>query len=204
MRVIYNTEDLMPATLWTIGHSTRSIEDFVSALKGYEIEALVDVRTVPRSRWNPQFNKEEMERALPKAGIDYLHAKGLGGLRKTQKDSPNTGWRNASFRGFADYMQTPEFDEALAKLIELAESKRTVLMCAEIVPWRCHRSLIADALMVRGFDIVEIFEGEKSQPHTMTPFAVVNEGRVTYPPKRDGGDAEGQLESGGTEPGLES
>lgn len=168
-------------TIWTIGHSTRSFEELVEVLKHYGIEAVVDIRTVPRSRKNPQFNRDQLETRLPDTGIEYIYAKDLGGLRKPLKDSPNSAWHNDSFRGFADYMQTDKFQAALGRLIEQASAKRTVLMCAEMLPWRCHRSLIADALLPRGFEIVEIFDAEKSQPHKMTSFAVVDDGRVTYP-----------------------
>ncbi len=171
----------MPTTIWTIGHSTRTIEEFIEILKGFGIEGVVDVRTVPRSRHNPQFNKDELERLLPEAGIEYVHQKDLGGLRHPVKDSINTAWRNDSFRGYADYMQTPAFNEALTRLMEYARGRRTAIMCAEAVPWRCHRSLIADALLVRGFEAVEIMGEGKSRPHQMTSFAVVRGTAVQYP-----------------------
>ncbi len=167
--------------IWTIGHSTRPIEDFIAVLKHYGIELLADVRTVPGSRKNPQFNSQELAKSLAAAGIEYVHLKNLGGLRKVRKDSPNTGWHNESFRAYADYMQTPEFEQALDELIELASRKRTAIMCAEALPWRCHRSLIADALLVRGVEVVEIFTETKAQAHKMTGFAVVRDGKVTYP-----------------------
>jgi uncharacterized protein (DUF488 family) len=172
------------ATIWTIGHSTRTMDEFVAVLKAYGIETVVDVRTVPRSRKNPQFNKDELERGMPDSGIEYVHAKDLGGLRKPSKESLNAGWQNESFRGFADYMQTPEFTDALARLMELAAEKRAAIMCAELLPWRCHRSLIADALLTRGFEIAEIFDEHKSQPHKLTPFAVVEGEQITYPPEK--------------------
>lgn len=150
-------------------------------LRHYGITAVVDVRTVPRSRTNPQFNRDELEIKLPEVGISYTHAKDLGGLRKPLKDSPNAAWENESFRGFADYMQTDAFEDALGRLIEQVERAPTAIMCAETLPWRCHRSLIADALLVRGFDVVEIFDANKSQPHKLTSFAVVSGARVTYP-----------------------
>jgi len=171
----------VPDTVWTIGHSTRGLDEFMDILRHYGIEAVVDVRTVPRSRMNPQFNSDTLGAALEAAGIGYIHAKNLGGLRKPRKDSISTAWQNESFRGFADYMQTQDFEEALARLIEVAEAKRTVILCAEILPWRCHRSLIADALTVRGLSVVEILDAEKSQPHKFTPFAVVTDGKITYP-----------------------
>ncbi len=169
------------ATVWTIGHSTRSFEELVEALRAYGVEAVVDVRTVPRSRANPQFNRDELEVKLPEAGIAYSHAKDLGGLRHPLKDSPNSGWRNDSFRGFADYMQTEGFRQALDRLIEQANGTPTAIMCAETLPWRCHRSLIADALLVRGLDVVEIFDAGKSQAHKLTSFAAVDRDRITYP-----------------------
>jgi uncharacterized protein (DUF488 family) len=179
----------MPPTIHTVGHSTRSIEEFVRLLKHYGIEQLVDVRTVPRSRRNPQFNKDELERLMPAAGIDYIHMKDLGGLRHPHKDSPNMGWQNDSFRGYADYMQTSEFTHALSRLIELAGLKPTAIMCAEILPWRCHRSLIADALLVRGIDVIEIMSETESRAHKLPAFAKVDGERITYTP--DGPD-EGQ------------
>jgi uncharacterized protein (DUF488 family) len=169
------------ATLWTIGHSTRSFEELVGVLKSYGVETVVDIRTIPRSRRNPQFNRDELQARLPAEGLEYIYAKDLGGLRKPLKESPNDAWHNDSFRGFADYMQTDKFQAALNWLIEQADKKRTAIMCAEMVPWRCHRSLIADALLVRGFDVVEIFDEEKSRPHELTSFAAVNDGKVTYP-----------------------
>jgi uncharacterized protein (DUF488 family) len=172
--------------IWTVGHSTRTIEELISLLKGYEVERLADIRTVPRSRTNPQFNKDELERTLPEVGIDYIHMKNLGGLRKPRKDSPNAGWHNESFRGFADYMQTPEFVQALLELMRLAQDRPTAIMCAETLPWRCHRSLIADALTIRGFEVIEIFNEHESRPHKLTQFAVVDGDNITYPPE-DGG-----------------
>ena len=168
-------------TVYTIGHSTRTIKEFIDILKHYGIEQVVDVRAIPRSRTNPQFNREELEQVLPGAGISYFYAKDLGGLRKPRKDSPNTGWRNDSFRGYADYMQTPEFSNAIQQLMELAKHKTTVIMCAEVLPWRCHRKLIADAMVVRGFNVIEIFDKDKSQPHRLTPFALVEDQNITYP-----------------------
>jgi uncharacterized protein (DUF488 family) len=171
----------MNSAIWTVGHSTRAIDEFISLLKAYSIEVVVDVRTVPRSRKNPQFNKDSIEHVLPEAGIEYIHEKDLGGLRHPKKDSLNAAWRNESFRGYADYMQTSAFSQALVRLMTCAQQKRTVIMCAETLPWRCHRSLIADALIIRGFEVVEIFEEGKSKQHRLTPFAVVEDGKVTYP-----------------------
>ncbi|HYL35241.1 MAG TPA: DUF488 domain-containing protein [Bryobacteraceae bacterium] len=165
----------------TIGHSTHGIEEFIELLKEHQITQLIDVRTIPRSRHNPQFNREKLPYSLQAAGIAYRHMPGLGGLRRAQADSINTGWRNASFRGFADYMQTPEFRNSLQELIDLAAGQPTAVMCAEAVPWRCHRSLIADALVARGIPVLEILSATQARPHAMTPFARVDGAEVTYP-----------------------
>jgi uncharacterized protein (DUF488 family) len=167
--------------VFTIGHSTRPIEDFIALLKAHEIKVLVDVRTVPRSRFNPQFDRANLPKSLSQAGIEYLHMPELGGLRQPRKDSTNLGWRNASFRGYADYMETPEFEKGLDRLIELSSRERTAIMCAEAVPWRCHRSLISDALLARGVEVLEIASATKLQPHKMTPFAQTKGTRVHYP-----------------------
>ena len=166
----------------TVGHSTRSLAEFVALLTAHSVERLVDVRTVPRSRHNPQFNRDTLPATLEIAGIRYSHDAGLGGFRHTHPGSPNVGWRNVSFRGFADYMQTPKFAEALAGLIEQATRERVVLMCAEAVPWRCHRSLIADALVVHGIHVAEIVSATHVQAHTLTSFARVDGTVITYPP----------------------
>jgi uncharacterized protein (DUF488 family) len=168
--------------VFTIGHSTRPIEDFIALLKAHQIQLLVDVRTVPRSRHNPQFNRDTLPDSLHHEGIDYLHMPELGGLRHTRKDSTNTAWRNLSFRGFADYMETPEFEKGLARLIELSRARPTAIMCAEAVPWRCHRSLIADALVARGVEVFEISSLTRLQPHKMTPFAKIEGTKVHYSP----------------------
>jgi len=168
-------------TVLTIGHSTRTLEDFIALLKAHGVTRVVDVRTVPRSRRNPQFNRDALPDALAAAGIGYTHLPGLGGLRHARKDSLNTGWRNASFRGYADYMQTPQFDENLNALIELATHERIAIMCAEAVPWRCHRSLIADALTVRGIRVEHIMSETQRNPHQMTAFAKAEGTRITYP-----------------------
>ncbi|MCZ2157236.1 MAG: DUF488 domain-containing protein [Bryobacterales bacterium] len=170
-----------PPIIFTIGHSTRSIEDFVHLLKAHHVKRLVDVRTVPRSRHNPQFNRPELSHAMHSAGLHYSYMRGLGGFRRVRADSINTAWRNLSFRGFADYMQTPEFEENLEKLIELAEVEPVAIMCAEAVPWRCHRSLIADALLARGIEAREISSDTRADLHKMTPWAKVDGTRVTYP-----------------------
>ncbi|MBS0525176.1 MAG: DUF488 domain-containing protein [Proteobacteria bacterium] len=171
--------------VFTVGHSTLSIDDFVALLAAYGIKTLVDIRTVPRSRRNPQFNADSLPQALAAHGVEYVGMPGLGGLRKTSKDSPNKGWRNDSFRGYADYMQTPAFAEALDRLIDISRQKRAAIMCAEAVPWRCHRSLVADALEVRGIPAVEILSPTSSRLHKLTPFAHVEGTSVTYPPLPD-------------------
>ncbi len=167
--------------IYTIGHSNRSLDDFVEVLRHYGIERLVDVRTIPRSRHNPQFEKEVLAKSLRNRHIAYRHMKELGGLRHARADSTNTGWHNASFRGFADYMQTPEFAAAVVKLIELARVKPTAIMCAEAVPWRCHRSLIGDALSVRGIEVMDILSLKSMKSHTLTARASVEGTRITYP-----------------------
>ena len=173
-------EEPLPVVL-TIGHSTRTLEEFIGLLKAHGATRVVDVRTVPRSRHNPQFNKASLPRSLKKVGLGYVHMPGLGGLRHAKLDSANVGWRNASFRGYADYMQTPEFAQSLGELIQLATHERVVLMCAEAVPWRCHRSLIADALLVRGIRTEDIMSPTRRQSHTLKPFAKVRGTTITYP-----------------------
>jgi len=165
----------------TIGHSTHTLEEFIGLLQAHGATCVVDVRTIPRSRHNPQFNKTSLPRSLKKAGLGYVHMAGLGGLRHAKHDSPNSGWRNASFRGYADYMQMPEFAQSLEELIHLANQERIVLMCAEAVPWRCHRSLIADALVVHGIRTEDIMSLTRRQVHTLRPFAKVRGTAITYP-----------------------
>ena len=176
------SKDWPKGAVFTIGHSTLPIDRFLGLLETYGIERLADIRTVPRSRHNPQFNADALTGALAAGGIDYAPMPALGGLRHSLKDSPNTGWRNESFRGYADYMQTPAFAEALDTLIALARQKRLAMMCAEAVPWRCHRSLVADALAVRGVAAIDILPNANSRPHELTPFACVEGTRLTYPP----------------------
>lgn len=167
--------------VWTIGHSDRTLVEFAELLTAYGIGLVADVRSVPRSRHVPWFDQDALAESLPALGIAYRHLRGLGGWRHAHKDSPNVGWRNASFRGYADYMQTPAFAEALDELIGLARKTPTAVMCAEAVPWRCHRSLIADALVVRGIEVVDILSLKSSRPHTLTPFAHVEGHEITYP-----------------------
>ena len=171
--------------VFTIGHSTRPIADFIGLLEANGVKQLIDIRTIPKSRHNPQFNTGALAASLRKAGIRYLHLKALGGLRHARKDSINVGWRNASFRGYADYMQTPEFAAALDRAIKLAKARPSALMCAEAVPWRCHRSLVADSLLVRGAQVLHITSASAPKPHSLTPFARVRGAQITYPAEVD-------------------
>lgn len=167
--------------VYTIGHSTRTIEEFVKMLQAYGIQTVVDVRTIPKSRHNPQFNEDELSANLLKRDIEYIHLEGLGGLRHTTKASVNTAWRNSSFRAYADYMQTSEFKKSIELLIKIAARKQLVIMCAEAVPWRCHRSLIGDALVIRNIRVEDIMSETVSKPHTVTWFARVDGEKITYP-----------------------
>ncbi|MBK6880565.1 MAG: DUF488 domain-containing protein [Elusimicrobia bacterium] len=171
--------------IFTLGHSTRSLDELVKILRAYGVRRLVDVRTIPRSRHNPQFNKETLGKFLRNRRINYRHMKSLGGLRHARVDSVNQGFRNKSFRGYADYMQTPAFEAGIRKLLDLAAKKPTVIVCAEAVPWRCHRSLIADALTIRNVHVVNIFSETNSRPHALTSFAKVKSKIITYPPNRE-------------------
>ena len=165
--------------IWTIGHSTLKIEAFLGLLKSHGIQALVDVRKMPGSKRHPQFNGEALSQSLVEAGIEYIHMPDLGGLRKPRRDSPNTAWRNESFRGYADYMMTPPFGMAMDRLIKLANEKRTAIMCAEAVWWQCHRAMISDELKARGFTVLHIL-GEKTEEHPFTSPARVVDGHLTY------------------------
>jgi uncharacterized protein (DUF488 family) len=179
----------MPIVL-TIGHSTRTWKDFLEILRAHRVKRVIDIRSIPRSRHNPQFNRENLSTKLRAARIGYVHLRKLGGLRHARRDSLNVGWRNASFRGFADYMQASEFDAGLHRLMKLAKQKRSAIMCAEALPWRCHRSLIADALTVRGFRVKDILSVKRSQIHSIIPFARVRGHCITYPVgDRSGGRA---------------
>jgi uncharacterized protein (DUF488 family) len=171
----------MKTTVLTVGHSTRPLDEFVALLKAHDVSLVADVRTIPRSQHNPQFNKDSLPDSLSKVGLEYVHIPGLGGLRHARADSVNAGWRNTSFRGYADYMQTPEFKENLEQLIRLAKKDRIAIMCAEAVPWRCHRSLIGDALTVRGISTEDIMSLTRREIHRLTPFAKVRGTKVTYP-----------------------
>ena len=167
--------------LHTVGHSTRSLEEFIELLRSFGIRRVVDVRTIPRSRHNPQFDGQTLATELRNRRLDYRPMKELGGLRHSRADSPNLGWRNLSFRGFADYMQTSAFAEALEALIALGSERPTAIMCAEAVPWRCHRYLIADALVVRGFSVEHIVGPGVFKEHSLSPLAVLEEGTIKYP-----------------------
>lgn len=173
--------------LLTVGHSNRSLEEFLGPLESHGVELVADIRSVPRSRHNPQFNMDALAESLVGAGVRYLHMPGLGGLRHPQKDSINGGWRNASFRGYADYMRTWAFEKALVELLQVAGQWRTAIMCAEAVPWRCHRSLVADALTARGVPVEHIMNATRASPHRLTPFAHVEGENVTYPATPLGG-----------------
>lgn len=173
-------------TLFTIGHSTRQLDEFIELLRSNGIKRVIDIRTVPKSRHNPQFNRDMLGPSLRSAGIGYVHLKKLGGLRHARSDSVNLGWHNASFRGFADYMQTPEFVEGLERAIKLAKQKPSALMCAEAVPWRCHRSLVADALLVRGIQVEDVVGRSSPRPHKLTPFAKIRGKKITYPAEESG------------------
>lgn len=170
-------------TVYTIGHSTRSIEEFTALLEVNQVTQLIDIRTVPKSRHNPQFMQDNLALTLPGSGISYRYMKNLGGLRPTRKDSINTAWRNTSFRGYADYMQTSEFAAGIDELLGYAQQQPTAIMCAEAVPWRCHRSMVGDALVVRGVDVLDIMSLTKNSPHTLTSFASVDGVCIYYPPQ---------------------
>jgi len=172
----------MPArVIYTVGHSTRSLDEFIALLRAHGVAAVADVRRFPGSKRLPHFNDDSLATALPKARIEYIPIPLLGGRRQTSPGSPNTGWRNASFRGYADYMQSPDFLTGLDQLITQAGKAPTTTMCAEAVPWRCHRSLISDALLVRGWEVIDILSPTKSSPHKLTSFASVNGTKITYP-----------------------
>ena len=170
-----------PLVVLTIGHSTHPIREFIHLLKAHEVRRLVDVRSVPRSRHNPQFNRPQLSTALHSARLHYRYMPGLGGFRHAARDSINLGWKNLSFRGYADYMQTSEFRKHLDHLVTLARSERTAIMCAEAVPWRCHRSLISDALLARGIEVLEITSALRTRPHSLPAWAKVDGTQVTYP-----------------------
>ncbi|MBV9240749.1 MAG: DUF488 domain-containing protein [Acidobacteria bacterium] len=172
-------EDYRPTVL-TIGHSTRDFDEFVGLLRENDIELLADVRSFPGSRKFPQFNKESLEVTLPENGIDYSHLRQLGGRRKVKTDSKNTVWRNDGFRGYADHMETEDFRKGIDELLELAEDKRTAIMCSEAVWWRCHRSMISDYLKSRGITVLHIMGEGKVEEHPYTSAAKIVDGRLSY------------------------
>jgi uncharacterized protein (DUF488 family) len=172
---------VMPLQVFTVGHSNRSLDAFIAILKAHGIERLADVRTIPRSRHNPQFNAEALEGSLREVGISYTRLPRLGGLRRPRKDSRNLAWRNDSFRGYADYMETADFETGLEELLALARKRRTAIMCAEALYYRCHRSLISDALVSRGVETVHLMSDTKTAEHRPTPFMKIENGRATYP-----------------------
>ena len=174
--------------LFTIGHSTRTLDELVGLLREHDVTLLADVRTAPGSRRMPHFAKAALAADLPPRGIEYVHVPELGGLRRPRPGSPNTGWRNESFRGYADHMEDADFAAAVDRLVEWGRDRHVAVMCAEAVPWRCHRSLLADALLVRGLDVTHVIGPGRTQPASLTPFAHVEDGRITYP-----GAAQGQL-----------
>ena len=167
--------------VFTVGHSTRPIEEFIELLSVNNVKQLVDIRTVPRSRHNPQFEQIALQESLSNHGVDYIYLKELGGLRPKAKNSVNLGWRNQSFRNYADYMQTEDFIGGIEKLIKVATKQPTAIMCAEAVPWRCHRSLVGDALLVRNIIVRDIMSKTNTKEHTLTPFAAVEGEKITYP-----------------------
>ena len=167
--------------IYTIGHSTRTLDELIDLLRAFDVAVVVDIRTIPRSRRNPQFDIDALRRSLARRRIRYVHLPELGGLRRARRDSVNTAWRNASFRGYADYMLTDDFEAGLAELREVVNDSTAALMCAEAVPWRCHRSLVADALTVRGAHVEHITSRNRASLHRITPFAVVERKCITYP-----------------------
>jgi uncharacterized protein (DUF488 family) len=167
--------------IYTLGHSTRPPDEFAAILSAFEIRTVADIRTVPRSRRNPQYDQETFSRWLRDHSVEYVHIRELGGLRKPRKDSVNTAWKNDSFRGYADYMQTEAFEEALERLISLLARQRTAIVCAEAVPWRCHRSLVGDALLVRNVSVIDIMSSTKAKRHALTPWARIDGWQITYP-----------------------
>ncbi len=172
----------LPDEVLTVGHSNRELPEFLNMLRAHGVNLVIDVRKMPGSRKHPQFDRDMLAQALDETGIGYTHLSNLGGLRRRRPDSPNAGWKNASFQGYADYMQTPEFTQGLQQLFERAQGNRAALMCAEAVPWRCHRSLIADALVVRGISVEHILSASRTQLHTLRDWARVDGTRITYPP----------------------
>jgi uncharacterized protein (DUF488 family) len=166
--------------IWTIGHSTHPLDEYLAMLESFEIKLLVDIRSYPGSRRYPHFNKEALEKSLPQSGINYLHMPELGGRRKAKANSINTAWRNDAFRGYADYMETDEFNSAIKELQKLAEEKKTAYMCSEAVWWRCHRSLVSDYLKAEGWTVMHIMGVGKSEEHPYTSAAKIVDGELSY------------------------
>jgi uncharacterized protein (DUF488 family) len=179
--VILKERNDLKEIIYTVGHSTRNIEDFVDLLRKYQIEAVVDVRKIAKSRHNPQYSEAILRKSLEEHNIAYVRLEGLGGLRHTSKETINMAWKNLSFRAYADYMQTPQFADSIEQLINIAAEKQTVIMCAEAVPWRCHRSLIGDALLIRNITVDDIINEKSCRPHKLTPFAQVVGNTIIYP-----------------------
>lgn len=175
-----NSRQVSKPSIYTCGHSTRTVDALIELLKAHGIESVLDIRTIPKSRHCPQFNQDKLKRSLQRAKIGYRHMKQLGGFRHPLKDSLNIGWVNASFRGFADYMQTSEFQDGIEKLEKIARKKRCALLCAEAVPWRCHRSLIADALTYRKWKVFHIESKKTAKRHARTPFSRIKKGLLIY------------------------
>ncbi|MGP1666570.1 MAG: DUF488 domain-containing protein [Rhodanobacter sp.] len=169
-----------PATIWTIGHSTRTLDEFISLLEEYHIEAIADIRSFPGSRRYPHFGSDALAESLPAHGIAYQWLPKLGGRRKVQPDSPNTAWRNASFQAYADHLASAEFAEGLAMLLQMASTKRTAAMCAEAVWWRCHRSLVSDVLKLRGIEVIHIIDAKHATEHPYTSPAHIVDGKLSY------------------------
>jgi uncharacterized protein (DUF488 family) len=168
------------STLWTIGHSTHDADVFVAMLLSHSIEVLADVRRFPASRKYPHFNTSELQKVLSQSSIAYQHFENLGGRRTPRKDSHNTAWRNESFRGYADYMETPQFENAAQSLMQIASENPTAIMCAEAVWWRCHRGLIADYFKVRGWKVLHVMSRDKTEPHPYTSAARIVDGKLSY------------------------
>ena len=169
--------------VYTVGHSTHPIDEFITLITAHGVQTIVDIRTIPKSRHNPQFGQNELSASLEDSGLGYARLEALGGLRHTTKESVNGAWRNSSFRGYADYMQTPEFAAGIDELRAIAGERTVAIMCAEAVPWRCHRSLVGDALLVRGDEVLDIMSPTSAKPHTLTSFAQVDGTTITYPPE---------------------
>lgn len=167
--------------MWTVGHSTRSLPELAALVRAHGVALIADVRKIPRSRRHPHFDAETLPAALADAGLGYVHVPGLGGLRRQRPDSVNRGWRNPSFRAYADYMQTDEFADELRRLLALGRERRVAIMCAEAVWWQCHRSLIADALVASGEPVLHIVTPGRAEPHALRDFARVYAGKVSYP-----------------------